>query len=209
MIRAIVCVLAGLFCVGMVLVFAAIGLSPPGIWKGSAGMLVFGLFFAAFAAPFGLIPLLLVQRIASEEPPWLTAFAASFLVIPATFVTIGLGIAVAAVKRGRTRAVIDVTDADLLITTQSPFGARQRRWRLDRLDMVEIHGNRHADKAVALRIIPLAGRPVPLLAGRRTDEVDWIVSCLRLVLEQNGSRARMATTPADKSTADGGTELRG
>lgn len=154
---------------------------PGSVWKGSHGLVVFGLIWCTFMAVFTGLALFADAKPEDRDDLWIFA-----LMIP-LFWAIGLGILGAGINMARTRWVIDVIDgAALLVTRQNLLGLKQREWTVDLLKSVRVgaSGTEVNEKPLMqLQIIPREGKPYGMLTGRSVDELEWLAATLRYRLK--------------------------
>jgi hypothetical protein len=155
-----------------------------GIWRGSGGLFVFGLFWCGFIAVFtgALVHATLgaknVRNNAGVFGP--VAFIAGI----AAFWAIGAGLLLAGVNMGRRRAGLAVADGKLMILQTNLFGSKTKEWRLEDLASVRIgpSGTTIGDSDIPileLQVVPREGKPFGLLAGREVAEIEWMATLLR------------------------------
>ena len=162
---------------------ATINIPPTGIWRGSKGLLPFGLLWTAVVSiiTVALAASAINNRSAVEIVPFI-------VLIP--FWGVGVGVLVASINMGRRKAILDVVGDTLLITRQNIFGTKQHEWTRDQITSIRVgpSGMEVNKKPVLnLQIHTLKAdaksnkdtEKLGLLAGRDEDELRWLASVLR------------------------------
>jgi hypothetical protein len=161
----------------------AVRLSIPrkGVWKAGGCMIGFGLFWSAISwTVFG-------AAIASRE--WGGVAFASL------FVAVGTGILLGAVHSGIKTMQIELGGASLVVRKTGLFGKKVEQWLRSSLSgySIEDSGWEVNDvKQWQIRIDRSDGKPIKLLRGRSTVELNWICSVLR-----NGPIGRVEAAPSE------------
>ena len=150
-------------------------LPAAGLWRGSAGLFVFALFWCEFMVVFTSIG---VSTAGTDI---------IFLAFITVFWGIGIGTLLIAINLGRRRVILDVVgvpgNATLLVARQDLRGIRQDEW--PSRDIADI---RVADSGTEVNDRPLRQirielhthkKPVKLLTGRPDEELAWIATTLR------------------------------
>lgn len=150
----------------------------PGVWKGSAGLFVFSLFWCGFMTLFtgGLGAALFNGKMPAGGEDWIFA-----LVIPVMW-AVGVGMLLGAINMGRRQAAIAVTGGQLKLLQLSLFGTKRKEWLLEELATARKgkSGMEVNDVPVMqLHIVPRDGKPYGLLTGRDEAELEWIATLLR------------------------------
>lgn len=150
----------------------------PGVWKGSAGMFVFSLFWCGFMALFTGIAVFSLLNGAKPD-------AAAVWIIPlviTVFWAVGVGMLLGAINMGRRQAAIAVAGGQLKLIQLSLFGTKRREWLLE--DLVTARKGKSGMEVndvpvMQLHIVPRDGKPYSLLTGRDEEELEWIATLLR------------------------------
>ena len=150
-------------------------LPAAGLWRGSAGLFFFALFWCGFMAVFTFI---------GVSTAGLDIIFLAFIVV---FWAIGLGMMLLSINLGRRRVILDIVgvpgNATLLVARQDLRGIRQDDWPSH--DVADI---RVADSGTEVNDRPLRQlqielhtqkKPVKLLTGRPDEELAWIATTLR------------------------------
>lgn len=150
----------------------------PGVWKGSAGLFLFSLFWCGFMTLFtgGVGLSLLKGKMPADGVVW------NFAMVMAVFWAVGLGMLLAAINMGRRQAAIAVAGGQLKLIQLSLFGTKRREWLLEDLATARKgkSGMEVNDVPVMqLHIVPRDGKPCSLLTGRDEEELEWIATLLR------------------------------
>jgi hypothetical protein len=151
---------------------------PAGLWRGSKGLFLFGLFWCSFMAVFTAFA-------ATGDVEWDGASWVLFLFI-AGFWAVGLGLLAGAVNLGRRTAVITVEGGRLHIATRGVLGRREREWNPGEVSAVraDASGMEVNDRPVLeLQVHRAVGGKVGFLAGRDDEELRWMAASLRLALD--------------------------
>ncbi len=154
-----------------------ITLEPMGVWRGSKGLFVFGLFWCGFMVVF--TP---VWFIDPGEDSMQMLFIVPFLLL---FWAIGISMLVGAVNMGRRRAILDVVGDTLLVSRQSLFGQKQQEWRAE-----DLRGIRMGPSGMSVNDVPIpelkiesqSGETLGMASGRSDAELEWIAASLRKAL---------------------------
>ncbi|MFA5190498.1 MAG: hypothetical protein WC740_07230 [Verrucomicrobiia bacterium] len=151
---------------------------PPGVWRGSKGLLIFSLFWCGFMVVFTGFPFFTGEGLgdATSWPLWL--FTGSFWLI-------GIAMLAGAVNMGRRRAVLTVRADGLSIEQSSLFGAKRAEWGGNQIAAVVVgpSGMTVNDVPILeLQIHPRAGQKTGFLAGRNDPELQWLAAVLRQAL---------------------------
>lgn len=167
---------------------------PAGIWKGSKGLFLFGLFWCAFMVVFSSI-WIFAAKPGSKSFPW---FVWLFI---AAFWAIGLGMLSGAVNMGRRRATLRLDAHRLVIDQQGPFGAKH--WEWPRADVADVRADASGMAVNNVPVIELqvhskSGKKTGLLAGRDADELRWLATELRRALNGKPEDETTAETPTAK-----------
>jgi hypothetical protein len=148
---------------------------PPGVWRGSKGLLFFGLFWCGFMTLFTAI-----MMFTGERAPW------PLLLFLAGFWAIGLALLAGAVNMGRRRATFAVRADGLRIEQTGLFGAKKAEWSRDQIASICAgpSGMEVNEKPVfELQIHPKVGKKAGFLAGRNDAELQWLAAVLRQALD--------------------------
>jgi len=156
---------------------------PAGTFKGSKGLVWFGLAFTAF--PVGIF---VPAFVLADDAPWAIAL---FLL---AFSSIGVAILLAAINMGRRRAVLAVVGDRLMVMQAGLFGAKRREWA--RADVKSIgvgpSGLSINDRPVLeLQVHPNEGSKFALLAGRDAAELRWMATVMRRALGVSADRVEV------------------
>ena len=173
-------------------------LPPRGFLKGSKGLGCFSIFWLGFVSIFGSVSV----GIAVNGGSILNALP--FLGVSALFGAIGLGMFFAAVRSGRSGAVIDVVGDDLLISKQSTGAPKTMSWHRSELDRVMVgkSGMEVNDVPVMeLQIWPVGGKKVGLFAEREDAELKWMAGEIRAALRLGGRDRTPLPSEADSNPA--------
>jgi len=152
---------------------------PTGVWRGSKGLLVFGIFWCGFMAVF--TTLMLTAKGSAEGGEFLGIIAFVLL-----FWLIGIGLLAGAVNMGKRTASLTVAGNKLSIVTKGLFGAKQWEWSPEQIAAIRADASGMAvnDRPVIeLQIHPRTGKKVGLLAGRNEPEIRWLATELRRALQ--------------------------
>jgi hypothetical protein len=144
-----------------------ITLPPAGFRTGGGIMLGVGLFMAAFMST--------LIALARPVPGFIQGL---FAVIG----TVGVLLAVHGVRVARRRAVIAVVGTKLLILQTGLVRSKERKWKAGDLEAVRVGKSGieiNEEPVLELQIVPRAGLPFGLLAGRDVAEIAWIAAELR------------------------------
>jgi len=147
---------------------------PAGIWRGSKGLLLFGLVWCGFMTLFtGVV----VFTASKPNAPLLI-----FGLFIAVFWAIGIAMLLGAINMGRRRAVFIVTPSDLRIAQQSLF--KKMVWTWSREELTAIRVDRSGTEVnhrpiLNLQIHSPTQRKVGLFSGRDEMELQWIATVLR------------------------------
>lgn len=162
---------------------ATINIPPAGIWRGSKGLMSFGIFWTIFV---GIITVTLaVSAINDSSSLEIIPF---FILIP--FWGVGVGMIVAGINMGKRKAILDIVGDTLLITRQNIFGTKQHEWTRDQITSIRVgpSGMEVNKKPVLnLQIHTLKTdaksdkdtEKLGLFAGRDEDELRWLAAVLR------------------------------
>lgn len=151
---------------------------PAGVWRGSKGLFLFGLFWCAFMAVFTAFSVTGSGKRPSSIP------MAFWFFIP-TFWLIGLGLLAGAINMGRRSATLEVIAGRLCVEIRGLFGSKQREWT--RSDLVAIRADASGMEVndrpvIELQFHPRRGKKVGLLAGHDEQELRWMATRLRRVM---------------------------
>lgn len=150
----------------------------PGTWR--AGKLLLSLS-AGFLLTAGAFTTLLVAEAVvqglEESAHWL------FWLFLIPFWGAGIGMLVAAINRGRERAIIETVDHTLRITRTNLFGTERHEWPADELLSIAAAASGNSgsrrEPVMQLQIQPRDGDPIRLMTGRDEMELDWFAAELR------------------------------
>lgn len=150
----------------------------PGVWKGSAGLFTFSLFWCGFMTLFTAFVIFFLTSgdIDDKRVFWI------FPAFSVAFWAIGIGMMLAAINMGRRQAVIAVTHGELKLMQSSLFGTSRKEWLLSELQTVQLgpSGMSVNDVPVLqLHIREQNGGKYGLLTGRDEAELEWIATLLR------------------------------
>jgi hypothetical protein len=147
---------------------------PAGIWRGSKGLLVFGLIWTVLISAIGLIVMGFMQQSGHYHKGVLAGLA--------FFELVGLFMVAGAIQMGRRRAVLAVVGERLLLLQAGPFRRTRREWARDELTDVRTgHGSLSAggEPVIELQVIARRGKKCGLLGGRDEEELRWLATVLR------------------------------
>ncbi|MBI1345225.1 hypothetical protein GC163_02935 [bacterium] len=150
----------------------------PGVWKGSAGLFTFSLFWCGFMVIFTYMAgeFRFQAKANIAEIDWF------FVVFALCFWAIGIGLMVAAINMGRRQAVIAATADQIKLMQSSLFGTSRKEWFLADLQNVQLgpSGMSVNDVPVMqLHIIEANGKKFGMLTGRDEAELEWMATHLR------------------------------
>lgn len=149
-----------------------------GVWRGSAGLFLFSLFWCGFMTLFtgGVGLALLNDKKPDGGDDWI------FALFIAVFWAVGVGMLLGAINMGRRQAAIAVAGGQLKLIQLGLFGTKRREWLLEELATARKgkSGMEVNDVPVMqLHIVPRDGKPYGLLTGRDEEELEWIATLLR------------------------------
>jgi len=153
-----------------------------GVWKGSKGLFVFGLFWSAFT---GLITTIFILAEGPKEIPVLLFLSLFWLV--------GIGMLLAGLNMGRRQSVLAVLDGDLAVIRKGVFGTRRIRLSKGEVGAVRAGpSGAHVNNRpiIELQIYPLTGKKIGLLSERDDREIEWAATVLRQALQVPGKVER-------------------
>jgi hypothetical protein len=107
-------------------------------------------------------------------------------VLMGIFWLVGLSLMTLAINIARKRAVLNVESGGLALMQKSLFGTKHHEWRRGEIGAIraDTSGMEVNDKPIIeLQIHPVTGKKVGLLAGRDEQELRWIATELRKVLQ--------------------------
>lgn len=157
---------------------------PAGLWKGSKGLLFFGIFWCLFMA---LVTGLSVFGTGNSFGGPSLDF---WLFIP-VFWLIGLGLLAGAVNMGRRRATLSVAGGTLVVETHGVFGIKRREWHRNELSSIRAdRSGMEVNKVpvIELQVHPVRGKKTGLLAGRPDEELRWMATELRRAMDLPAAR---------------------
>jgi hypothetical protein len=151
---------------------------PAGVWRGSKGLFFFGLLWCAFMAVFTAFSVTGSIKRQNSIP------LAFWFFIP-TFWLIGLGLLACAINMGRRSATLEVIAGRLGVENRGLFGSKRREWT--RADLVAIRADASGMEVndrpvIELQFHPRDGKKVGLLAGHDEQELRWMATRLRRVM---------------------------
>jgi hypothetical protein len=161
-----------------------IEIPPAGLWKGSKGLLAFGIFWCLFMVVFTGFFLFTNQKDSQGVPGGVWLFIAAFWLI-------GLGLLAGAVNMGRRRATLRVEKSGLRVTQTNLFGIKSREWRREAIAALRADASGMAVNDVPileLQIHPVTGKKAGFFAGRADDELRWLATELRRALNVPAQR---------------------
>ena len=151
---------------------------PAGLWRGSKGLLVFGLIWCSI---MGLITGLSISinHKNSAGMPWLV------ILIFGAFWLIGMSVVTGAINMGCRRATVSVESGTLRVAQISLFGTKDWAWRRGEIAAIRADASGMAVNDVPiieLQVHPLTGKKAGFFAGRDEQELRWLATELRRAL---------------------------
>jgi len=150
---------------------------PAGLRRGSFGLFFFALVWCGFMVVFTTVVVSSGSKMNGSTRVAILAMLG--------FWAIGLGLLAIAINLSRRTATLTAEGGRLCVDTKGLFGAKQREWsRGDigaiRADASNVEVNHRP--VLELQIHPVTGKKVGLLAGRDENELRWMATRLRQVL---------------------------
>ncbi len=148
---------------------------PAGLWKGSKGLIGFGILWCLFMAVItGFFVKASIQG--TNAMPW-----AGWFFMGALWAT-GFGIVAGAINMGQRRAMLLFENGQLKVAQQGLFGTKQWEWQ--RADISAIRADASGMSVnerlvIELQIHPISGKKIGLFTGRNEDELRWMAAELR------------------------------
>jgi hypothetical protein len=167
-----------------------IQLPPPGIWRGSKGLLGFTLAWTAITGVgVAIATFVLVDMLKGSLAAW---------ICPGVLLLFALAADVAllawAVNLGRRRAVLAVVGPRLMVMQAGPFGSTRREWDRGELRTVAVGASGltvNGVPAPELKVVRRGGDAAGVLCGRDEAELLWVATHLRAALRLGGADQRV------------------
>jgi hypothetical protein len=152
---------------------------PAGLWRGSGGLFGFSLLWNGFMLVFtvAIVGALLGDKPPDDESAWV------FPLVVILFWTIGIGMLLGSIQMGRRHAALAIAGGTLMVMQTGLFGKKQREWPLGEIAAIRVGptGIRvNGVPVLELQIHDRSGQKMGLLAGRKVDELEWLVDELHL-----------------------------
>ncbi len=158
---------------------------PAGVWKGSAGLMVFAILWNGFMVVFTSLVVASMFGGAGKGPEgfWERIGFGCFL---ALFWAVGIGILFSALHMGRREAAIAVTGGSLMVLQTGLFRSKSREWQPGEIAAIRSgpSGMEVNDVPVMeLQIMPKDGKKFGLMGGYNEQELAWVATLLRQALD--------------------------
>jgi hypothetical protein len=152
---------------------------PAGVWRGSKGLFLMALFWCG-----GMLVLTLGFAVIGPDQPDRVPWFVWLILL--SFWLIGAGLLAASVNMGRRSAVLEAERGRLRVQVRGLFGERDWEWQQDELAALRVgeSGMEVNDVPVLeLQVHPRVGKKVGLLSGRDEQELRWMATRLRAILD--------------------------
>jgi hypothetical protein len=171
---------------------AGVTLTVPaaGIWRGSKGLLVFGLIWTILISAIGLIAVGFMQQSGQYRTGMLAGLG--------FFELIGLLVMAGAIQMGRRRAVLAVVGDRLLLLQTGPFRRTRREWARSQLTDVRTGPSglsMGGEPVLELQVRARGDKKCGLLSGRDEEELRWLATILRRAMGLAQHHGEPATQP--------------